>query len=70
MRFFKKILSVLDDFDIDKFAQVIIEINNISEILEDLSRSILIVLPKKPGKNECDPHKIFNSMKHNIETNN
>lgn len=44
--------TALDDFGTDPFTEVINKINNCGKILEVVSRSIFITLPKKPGVNE------------------
>lgn len=44
--------TALDVFGTDPVTEVINEINNCGKILEVVSRSIFITLPKKPGVNE------------------
>lgn len=42
-----KMLTVLDDFSIDKNAEMISKIYNSGKILEDLSKPTLVALPKE-----------------------
>lgn len=44
----------------DKFTKMINKIYDSDEILEDIIRSIFIVLPKKPGTNEYQIHQTIN----------
>lgn len=49
-------IKALDDFNIDEITEIISEIDNSGDIVEHLSRSIFIALPKKPGTNKCEFH--------------
>ena len=40
------------------------EIYETSQILLDISKSIFIALPKKPGVIECELHRMINVMSH------
>ena len=59
-----EMLTALDDFGIKKITELINEIYNSGEIPEELSRSIFIALPKKPGANECGLHRTISLMSH------
>lgn len=48
-------LIALDNFSIDKIIEIMNEIYNSDGILENVGRSIFIVLLKKPCANECEP---------------
>lgn len=52
----KEMIKALDDFNIDEITEIISEIDNSGDIVEHLSRSIFIALPKKPGTNKCEFH--------------
>lgn len=47
-------LAALNDFSIDKIANIINQIYNSGDISEDLTQSNFITLAKKPGANNCD----------------
>lgn len=59
-----EMLIALDDFGIEKITEIINEIYNNGDIPEDLSRSIFIALPKKPGTNKCELHRTISRMSH------
>ncbi|XP_042884442.1 uncharacterized protein LOC122261026 [Penaeus japonicus] len=44
-----EMIKALDEFGIDKMTEIINEIYDSGEIPEELSKSIFIALPKKPG---------------------
>lgn len=50
-----EMLVALDEFDIDKITELINKIYS-GDILENLSRSVFIVLLKKPGANLFELH--------------
>lgn len=45
-----------DDFRTNKITETINKIYNISNLLQDLSRSILITMAKEQDANECELH--------------
>lgn len=57
-----EMLTALDDFDIDKITEITKEIYNSADIPEDLSRSIFIAMPKKPGANERELHQTISHV--------
>ncbi|MGX9987587.1 reverse transcriptase domain-containing protein [Soonwooa purpurea] len=59
-----EMMTALDDFGIEKLTEITNGIYNSGEIPEDLSRSIFIALPKKPGANECELHRTISLMSH------
>ncbi|XP_042883267.1 uncharacterized protein LOC122260182 [Penaeus japonicus] len=62
-----EMIKALDEFGIDKMTEVINEIYDSGEIPEELSKSIFIALPKKPGAIECELHRTISLMSHIIK---
>ena len=59
-------IDALEDYGVDKLTEVTV-INKIyddGKFPEDLSRSIFITLPKKPGAVDCDQHRTISLMSH------
>ena len=54
----------LGEFEIEKLTLILNEIYDNGEIPEDLSTSIFITLPKKPGAIECELHCTISLMSH------
>ena len=52
-----EMIKALDDFGIDKLTIMANEIYDTGKIPQDLSKSILIALPKKPCTIECELHR-------------
>ncbi|XP_037794114.1 uncharacterized protein LOC119589587 [Penaeus monodon] len=52
----------LEEFGIEKLTDVINEIYDSGEFPEELSKSIFIALPKKPGAIECELHRTISLM--------
>ena len=52
-----EMIASLEEYGVSKVTGIINEIYNAGEIPEDLSRSIFIALPKKPGTFECELHR-------------
>lgn len=52
-----EILSGLTDFRIDIITEIINEVYDSCEILENIRKSINIMMPKKPGGNLCEHHR-------------
>ena len=50
-------IKALDDFGIEKHTIMANEIYDTGTIPQDLSKSIFIALPKKPGTLECELHR-------------
>ena len=59
-----EMIQALDDFGVDKLTTVLNEIYNSGDIPEDLTKSIFITLPKKPGAIECELHRTISLMSH------
>ena len=59
-----EMIGALEDFGIQKVTDVLNEIYDTGEIPSDLSRSIFIALPKKPGATECEFHRTISLMSH------
>ena len=57
-------MIALEDYGIDKLTDIVNEIYDTGVIPEDLSRSIFIALPKKPGATECELHRTISLMSH------
>ena len=54
----------LREFGIEKLTLILNEIYDSGEFPEDLSKSIFITLPKKPGAIECELHRTISLMSH------
>ncbi|GFO40407.1 RNA-directed DNA polymerase from mobile element jockey-like [Plakobranchus ocellatus] len=54
----------LEDFGIGKVTHLLNEIYDTGQIPTDLSKSIFIALPKKPGATECELHRTISLMSH------
>ena len=60
-----EIIKALDDFGIEKLTIMANEIYDTGKIPQDLSKSIIIALPKKkPGTIECEHHRTISLMSH------
>ena len=59
-----EIIEALDDFGIEKLTIMANEIYDTGKIPQDLSKSIFIALPKKPGTIECELHLTISLMSH------
>ena len=59
-----EMMIALEDYGIDKLTDIVNEIYDTGVIPEDLSRSIFIALPKKPGATECELHRTISLMSH------
>ncbi|GFO27738.1 hypothetical protein PoB_005424300 [Plakobranchus ocellatus] len=57
-------LKQIEDFGIGKVTHLLNEIYDTGHIPADLSRSIFIALPKKPGATECELHRTISLMSH------
>ena len=62
-----EMIVALEDFGIEELTEVLNEVYDSGEIPEDLSKSIFIALPKKPGANECELHRTISLMSHVIK---
>ena len=59
-----EMIKALDDFGIEKLTIMTNEIYDTGKIPQDLSKSIFIALPKKPGTIECELHRTISIMSH------
>ncbi|GFN95634.1 endonuclease-reverse transcriptase [Plakobranchus ocellatus] len=57
-------IEALEDFGIGKVTHLLNEIYDTGQIPTDLSKSIFIALPKKPGATECELHRTISLMSH------
>ena len=57
-------IESLDEFGIDMLTDFLNAIYDSGEIPSDLSKSIFIALPKKPGATECESHRTISLMSH------
>ena len=57
-------IKALGDFGIEKLTIMANEIYDTGKIPQDLSKSIFIALPKKPGAIECELHRTISLMSH------
>src|SRR5207244_8474015 len=59
---YAELLQATDEFSVDKFTEIANDMYNSGNIPEDLSNSIFIALPKKPGATECKLHRTISIM--------
>ena len=59
-----EMIESLDEFGIDMLTDFLNAIYDSGEIPSDLSKSICIALPKKPGATECESHRTISLMSH------
>ncbi|GFO44332.1 hypothetical protein PoB_007083700 [Plakobranchus ocellatus] len=59
-----ELIEALEDFGIGKVTHLLNEIYDTEQIPTDLSKSIFIALPKKPGATECELHRTISLMSH------
>ncbi|GFO36321.1 endonuclease-reverse transcriptase [Plakobranchus ocellatus] len=59
-----ELIEALEDFGIGKVTHLLNEIYDTGQIPTDLSKSIFIPLPKKPGATECELHRTISLMSH------
>ena len=59
-----EMIKALDDFGIEKLTIMANEIYDTGKIPQDLSKSIFIALPEKPGTIECELHRTISLMSH------
>jgi hypothetical protein len=57
-------IKCLDEFGFDKVTDILNEIYDSGEIPDELTKSIFIALPKKPGTIECELHRTISLMSH------
>ena len=59
---FAELLQATEEFSVDKITEIANDMYNSGNIPEDLSKSIFIALPKKPGATECELHRTISLM--------
>ena len=59
-----ELIEALDDLGIEKTTQLLNEIYDTGQLPQDISRSVFIALPKKPGATECELHRTISLMSH------
>ena len=59
-----ELVAALEDYGIDKITTLINGIYGIGQISPEISKSILIALPKKLGATECELHRMISLMSH------
>ncbi|GFN99673.1 serine/threonine-protein phosphatase 6 regulatory ankyrin repeat subunit b [Plakobranchus ocellatus] len=59
-----ELIEALGDYGVDKVTILLNEIYDTGQIPTDMSRSICIALPKKPGATECELHRTISLMSH------
>ena len=60
-----EMIESLDEFGIDiMLTDFLNAIYDSGEIPSDLSKSIIIAMPKKPGATECESHRAISLMSH------
>ncbi|GFO39342.1 RNA-directed DNA polymerase from mobile element jockey-like [Plakobranchus ocellatus] len=59
-----ELIEALEDFGIGKVTHLLNEIYDTGQIPTDLSKSIFIALPKKPGATEYELHRTISLMSH------
>ena len=57
-------LTALEEFGIDRVTEIVNEIHDSGEIPVDMTKSIFIALPKKPGITDCELHRTISLMSH------
>ena len=57
-----ELIEALEEYGIEKVTTLLNEIYNTGQIPVDMSRSIFIALPKKPGAADCELHRTISLM--------
>jgi hypothetical protein len=57
-------MKCLDEFGLDKITEILNKIYDSGEMPDELTYSIFIALPKKPGTIECELHRTISLMSH------
>ena len=61
---FIELIEALEEYGIEKVTTLLNEIYDTGQIPVDMSRSIFIALPKKPGATYCELHRTISLMSH------
>ena len=59
-----ELIEALEEYGIEKVTTLLNEIYDTGQIPVDMSRSIFIALPKKPGATDCELHRTISLMSH------
>ncbi|GFS21672.1 RNA-directed DNA polymerase from mobile element jockey-like [Elysia marginata] len=59
-----EMIEALEEYGVEKLTSLLNEIYDTGEIPLDISRSVFIALPKKPGATECELHPTISLMSH------
>ncbi|GFR98655.1 LINE-1 retrotransposable element ORF2 protein [Elysia marginata] len=59
-----EMIEALEEYGVEKLTSLLNEIYDTGEIPTDISRSVFIALPKKPGATECELHRTISLMSH------
>ncbi|GFR64660.1 LINE-1 retrotransposable element ORF2 protein [Elysia marginata] len=59
-----EIKEALEEYGVEKLTSLLNEIYDTGEIPTDISRSVFIALPKKPGATDCELHRTISLMSH------
>ena len=59
-----ELIKSLEEFGVEKLTELLNEVYDTGDIPEDMSKSIFIALPKKPGATECGMHRTISLMSH------
>ena len=59
---YAELLQASEEFSVEKITEIANDIYNSGKMPEDLSKSIFIALPKKPGATECELHRTISLM--------
>ena len=57
-----EMIETLEEYGVDKLTEIINKIYDDGKFPEDLSKSIFITLPKKPGAVDCEQHRTISLM--------
>ena len=59
-----EMIEALEEYGVKKLTEIINKIYDDGKFPEDLSKSIFITLPKKPGAVDCEQHRTISLMSH------
>ena len=59
-----EMLTAIEEFGVQKLADLINKIYESGETLDDLSKSVFVALPEKSGAIECELHRTISLMSH------
>ncbi|GFS15743.1 LINE-1 retrotransposable element ORF2 protein [Elysia marginata] len=59
-----EMIEALEEYWVEMLTSLLNEIYDTGEIPADISRSVIIALPKKPGATDCELHRTISLMSH------